>query len=352
MRVLLPQSSIQFIADKDVGWIHEPYSTIRAIGPEFSNTFKVNRIGYIDVEHLQDKTEGTYRILVLGDSFVEAEQVPFDESFVQQLRVILRNKTGEKIEIISTGASGYGTDNEYLVAQKYVPIYKPDLVVLLFTPGNDIKDNYFERGKNQIVFGLARDGTLKIAENHVAPDPAWKRFIGKHSQLAYLMYFKVIPGVQRAFSQSNELDTEYYREFGVFQKKYTDEWNDAWTLTKTLVLETRNVAKAQGSDFVLVVGTNKFQLNQELYDKAKEKYPQFDEEHVDLEKPENILSELCQQNDMNCLDLLPEFKTYVETTGQLPHYYIDGHWNVEGHTLAAETISQYLIQKKFLPITT
>lgn len=52
------------------------------------------------------------------------------------------------------------------------PLYRPDLVML---------DNYFDRGKNQIVFGL-RQGQLQVLERQVQPEPAWKRPLLQHAQ--------------------------------------------------------------------------------------------------------------------------------------------------------------------------
>src|SRR6266404_8150853 len=52
---------------------------------------RINSDGLRDREHSKTKVPNTFRIAVLGDSFVEALQVPFKESFCQIVEQQLRN---------------------------------------------------------------------------------------------------------------------------------------------------------------------------------------------------------------------------------------------------------------------
>src|SRR5215471_11808971 len=45
----------------------------------------LNRYGFHDYERSKQKRPGTFRIITLGDSFVEAYQVPLQENFSQLL---------------------------------------------------------------------------------------------------------------------------------------------------------------------------------------------------------------------------------------------------------------------------
>ena len=46
--------------------------------------------------------------LVLGDSFMEALQVPFEESFPYLLGTGLRQATGKQVEVINAAVGGWG----------------------------------------------------------------------------------------------------------------------------------------------------------------------------------------------------------------------------------------------------
>src|SRR4051812_16698809 len=77
------------------------------------------------------KAPGTFRILVLGDSFVEAVQVAERERFLDRLSDLLNAEGGPiHYEIVDGGCGGWGTLQEYLYLQEQGPRYQPDLVLL------------------------------------------------------------------------------------------------------------------------------------------------------------------------------------------------------------------------------
>ena len=89
-----------------------------------------------------ERTPGTFRILVLGDSFVEAAQVAEHERFIARLQELL-NASGEptRYEVIDGGCGGWGAVQELLYLEEEGPRYKPDLVLLAFFTGNDVVNN-------------------------------------------------------------------------------------------------------------------------------------------------------------------------------------------------------------------
>ena len=74
-----------------LGWFHVPnhgglwYSEYR----EFETEVHINARGLRDREIGYDKPPGVYRILILGDSFAEALQVPLEVTFAKQLEALL-----------------------------------------------------------------------------------------------------------------------------------------------------------------------------------------------------------------------------------------------------------------------
>ena len=58
---------------------------------------QINREGLRDVEHQYAKPPGVFRILVLGDSFVEAMHVPLESTFPRRLeeRLNARRRRGQ-----------------------------------------------------------------------------------------------------------------------------------------------------------------------------------------------------------------------------------------------------------------
>ena len=71
-----------------------------------------NSLGMRDVEHLQVKGPGVFGILRAWGSFMEALQVPLEESFPRLLEQRLRTVTARPIEVMSCAVSGWGTDDQ------------------------------------------------------------------------------------------------------------------------------------------------------------------------------------------------------------------------------------------------
>lgn len=133
-------SSLHRVPHPVFGWVLEP-------GVSYRNTFlqdaprvTYNSRGWRDVEHDFDKRPDVFRILVLGDSFMEAYSVELNEAFHR--RIVSRAKAhGLNVETINLGVGGYGTLQQYLVFREVGSQYDPDLVLLGFYPANDVRNN-------------------------------------------------------------------------------------------------------------------------------------------------------------------------------------------------------------------
>ena len=120
-----------FRYDEELGWF--PLKNIETdyIG---SHKFHVknNSDGFRDIEHGKKKKK---RIAFVGDSYVWGYDVEQNERFTDKLRNMLPSW-----DIINMGISGYGTDQELLLLEKWYDHYQPDVVFLVFC-NNDWKDN-------------------------------------------------------------------------------------------------------------------------------------------------------------------------------------------------------------------
>ena len=114
---------------------------------------RINRYGFRHGERAPAKPPGTWRVAVLGDSFIEAFQVPDEQTFCAQLERRLQDcafLADRRVEVLNFGVSGYGTAQELLMLRHYVWQYEPDLVVLAVFPGNDLRNNSAELEPYQV----------------------------------------------------------------------------------------------------------------------------------------------------------------------------------------------------------
>lgn len=103
---------------------------------------RVNRWGYLDVEHETAKPDGVVRIGFFGDSFTEARQVPQEDTFARRIEKALNEgAAAPRHESIAIAMSGYGTTQCYLECLRWMNALSLDHVVYVFCendPGNNV----------------------------------------------------------------------------------------------------------------------------------------------------------------------------------------------------------------------
>lgn len=114
---------------------------------EWNISYRINSIGLRDEEIAASKDD-EFRILVLGDSFVEGYGVDSENRLTEILEKNLASKTNRKINVINAGVASYSPLLEYLSLMK-LEYLSPDLVLV----GVDLTDfndeigyyNYFRK---------------------------------------------------------------------------------------------------------------------------------------------------------------------------------------------------------------
>lgn len=100
--------------------------------------YRVNTDGFRGPELREHRN--TYRIVVYGDSFIQAEFSTLENTFAYQLESYLSDHIGRPIEVINAGVAGYGPDQILRRIQAEIPGLSPDLVIVSVFSGNDFGD--------------------------------------------------------------------------------------------------------------------------------------------------------------------------------------------------------------------
>lgn len=132
-----PAHDVLFLApDRVVGWKHHPGLTFGWNGRnpyciEFHVQVSTNSFGFRDDEWAVAKPADVIRIAVLGDSFVEAIQVPQERTAVRALQQQLNARfPGRRIETLNFGVSNYGVGQYLMLYGHAVRRFAPDYVVV------------------------------------------------------------------------------------------------------------------------------------------------------------------------------------------------------------------------------
>jgi hypothetical protein len=84
-------------------------------------------------------------IVLVGDSQVEARATAYGWMPEQRLQFHL-NSAGKKVKVFSLGGPATGQDQQLLSLKEYYKQFRADMVLLWFTPANDVWNNTFPSG--------------------------------------------------------------------------------------------------------------------------------------------------------------------------------------------------------------
>ncbi len=283
---------------------------------EFKTDIDISSEGFRDYEHTKQNINGTYRILGLGDSFTFGFGVPFEETYLRILEKKLNQSSSDKqqYEIIKTGIPGYCLLQEFLLLKEKGADYKPDLVLI----GFDINDHVDSIEPFDTVcngFLIKRDSLQSLfLEERIS--------IYKNFQSIYLIA-KALKIIKNKISKNREARILYNEQL---RNEYKQK---ALSFTSQLLQEIREFCQQREIKILLVFIPHKSQV------------------HPDICKPtlfshyfsglDSFLEEACMENNIPYLNLLPSFESSAKQGEQL-YFNIDGHWNSNGHRLAAELI--------------
>ncbi len=345
-RIIYPQKGFFYTADSSLGTALAPQQKGFWYVEGGAVPIAINSFGYRGWSTTLEKPANTLRIAILGDSFIEALQVEEREMLGNVLMEKLNAKTtGTRYEVLSFGVSGYGTAQEYLMYERDVRRFDPDVVVLLFTSGNDIRNNHpqLEREPSKPYFLLNNDDlelqppvirTSRLAEIN--------RFLMRHFHSYRFALVRAIRIFTKASTGESGIPLDFFLYRCEKDEPWQKPWRDSWNVTEKLLIQLKKSVERDGGAFLLVNGTNAWQTHgDDELTLLKAQYPLMEGKCWDFKAPNNKLATIAEDNGVTFIDLLDFFVADYRATQEESHFLIDGHWNVHGHEEAAERLAQF-----------
>jgi lysophospholipase L1-like esterase len=320
-------------------------------------TGKINSHGWRDREWTIKKPEGTYRVAVLGDSYVEAFQVESDRTFLAAAEEAL-NKKGRNVEFMNFGRSGFTQTEELWILKNEVAQYSPDTVVLFFFPGNDIQEIRKETlGLRRSFYRESKSGQLtldtRFTESNWYKTKVFINSLERRSVLVNFIFtrakFLLRPFRKKEEQKKIKLTSEF---MGLCTNAPNEEYKINYALNKRLIGEMAEYCKSNNMNFLLaVINTNAYIPENEAIWKSIDatfKADYFDED----------LKMLADSLKIDYLGLQRVFRNAYKINGGVSLHGWDckerkliknfpsdkncGHWNYEGHKVVAHALAEKL----------
>lgn len=334
----------------NVGLLLKPNEAIRHTnGVDFWTVARTNSLGFLDREPMNPKcTAGSCHVTAIGDSFVEALEVPISDKFQVQMEKIAAYELPHlSITTSAFGRSGTGQINQLPYYDEFARSLRPRLLILVFVR-NDFADNSplfsgFHLGvhPDRIPYVSARrepDGTVTLHP----PDPeyrahrlprsllpkAWDMLVAAKRWSADVSFF--------ASWLDNRLDRSLldgwllmerrdpYSPF--LEKDIPPSFEDLLGFTAFGLQQFKKRADRDGISLVILAAHNMGTRGDPAFDRMNEiakalKIPVIDQYDYVVRQGDKI-----------------EGITFPR----------DGHWNATGHRRAAEAILEYLEQNQHI----
>ena len=278
-----------------------------------------NQGGWHDIDHALAKPPGTLRVLVLGDSYIEARQVPLEETLHRRIEGLLREHSRHPVEVIAIAASGWGQVQELEALRANGLAYRPDLIVLEFLPGNDVRNN------DDDLEQMERDESVRSSIARVL----FIHAVNAHLPFHAFVFERLDQALRNLRGRRDPVDTDVYREK---PHDHPELWQRAWARTERALGEF----KSTGVPLVVTVFTSPREI-EACVPQGEGNY-----EDLDFTLPARRMKEICSRAGIPCLDLAPRFaKLPAEERSHL-HLVHDGHWSSDGHLQAATEIVKFI----------
>jgi hypothetical protein len=315
---------------------------------------RINQDGFRGPDYVRPKPSGVFRVAVLGDSYVEAIQVPEDKTFTavigRRLSQCPRLK-GKHVESMNFGVDGYGTAQELITLRRKVWQYSPDVVVLAIFLGNDLRNNSVALEPDRCrPFYAYQDGHLRLT-GPLVDSAAYRMWCAARFDYRDLRFVELFKNTWEMLKQGPGLPTaqqpmEKAINYDIYKPPTSRAWKDAWQITEALVNQIHDEVLRHHAMFLAVTEDTSIQVWPQSQTRK-----QFEEKLgvSDLFYPDRRIAELGRREGFEVLTLAPILQVYAETHHVFLHGFKNtpmgfGHWNETGHEQAGNAIANKLCE--------
>jgi len=305
------------------------------------------------------------RIMVYGDSNVQARFSKTENTFAYKLGGYLKHTGIKGIEVVNAGIVGFGPDQSLIRFEKEADIYKPDLVIFEVFADNDFGDIV----RNRLV-ELDANGNLVETEYERTADQDQVQNDIRSLILELLIVratqklVKLMTGIDPREEIYNTLQSVTDREYSVYKESQPREFShfadhydidvavdpDAESsktkigLMEAVLRRSKIISASKGVEFLVVIQPSLLDLtrhdtvlNYEYLQKKSSKY-----RRTNLT---DAVENICLRNNIHFVNL---FDVFMRNNPDTLFSLDKDHWDDQGQDIAAKETASFITSQKLL----
>jgi len=311
-----------WVPDMDNRYRHRA-GALRSWGSMFEHKLiRTNRYGHHDDDFPVKKSDGEFRLLMLGDSVTMGQGVTRGETYSNQLESMLQGspENPRLYRVINAGVKGYSAFQELSILKRSL-VFNPDMVAVGFSMNGVQKP--FMNDRNIDGVDISEHNTNQVFNyylNYLMSETGYGRLIQKLGHK---------PGMVDLCRESPMMDVMYMCS----QSRAEPAGSGQWDMTLTNLDKIYGLARAEEMNIVLLVFPHTFQLM-----------------NMNMKYPQRILADHAEKKGVDVLDFTSVFEELISKEEKpLSRYFMDfNHYTVEGHSVVASAVYRYMADKGML----
>jgi len=308
-------------------------SGVDRLGNDYAHPFQINADGWNSghADYRIEREPGVERIAIIGDSYVEAFQVPFNSSLAERLEANLQS-AGRKSEVYRFGISGAPLSQYLHMLEREVLAYKPDKVAVLLVH-NDFDESFrFVSGRYTSSYRklVIKDGAVA---GYVEPE-AYQGSYEPLIQTATYRYLRLRQGLSlgpvRQLLLGGGVGQDYAANISI--SAVLSEREKINVAVDYVMQRFSELSRQHGFEIVFLMDADRGAI----YGHARE-----DRQGGVLALNE-IAAAAAKRHGMPFIDLHPVFKNDYARHARQFEYKRDWHWNQHAHDLAAASLTNWV----------
>lgn len=344
IRITAPQQLVSsrpdiWIPDQSgLGHRHAPAVDTLVNTGEREVRFRTDRNGYRTSDEGIGVREATGdRVLVLGDSFIEALSIAYPDTVTARLEDLASAGSTRSVTLVNTAVSGYSPTHYAIVAGRELAQRRYDAVIMFVYVMNDI-----------VTSRETRYSARPFELEHEIEWPSEFSMRSVMTGLVHPIYTKLrtmshlVVFVKR--SAMSILVRAGLTSSGAFPGALRRELADieAWEITADTVDRAAASARSRGTPFLVVLIPADYQVDEDLGRKYAEAHG-VGPLAYDLEQPNRRLQEELESRGVTVIDTLPALRAAREA-GVALYGRVDRHTSPAGHRILAEVVGPPLLE--------